>query len=123
MRNDAKALSRLESSSRANVFVPQVVCAEVAYGIERMPSGKKKDKLRDSFKLLRNEVNRVEWTDEVTDEFGRIKATLESEGTRLEDFDVAIAAHAISMDCILVTSNAKHMARIKGLRWEDWSSA
>jgi tRNA(fMet)-specific endonuclease VapC len=53
--------------------------------------------------------------------FGRIKATLERRGTRIEDFDAAIAAHALALDATLVTANIGHMIRVPGLRVEDWN--
>lgn len=59
---------------------------------------------------------------EVTDRFGEIKANLERRGERLEDFDVAIAAHALAAGAVLVTANRRHMARIKNLRIEMWSA-
>jgi tRNA(fMet)-specific endonuclease VapC len=52
---------------------------------------------------------------------GRIKASLERRGTRIEDFDAAIAAHALASDATLVTSNVDQMSRVPGLRVEDWS--
>ena len=54
--------------------------------------------------------------------YGRIKATLEQRGIRIEDFDAAIAAHALAVDATLVTSDIAHMTRVPGLRVEDWSS-
>jgi tRNA(fMet)-specific endonuclease VapC len=33
-----------------------------------------------------------------------------------------IAAHALALDCVLVTGNTREFARIKGLRVEDWSA-
>ena len=53
--------------------------------------------------------------------FGRIKATLERRGTRIEDVDAAIAAHALALDGTLVTANLDHMIRVPGLRVEDWN--
>jgi tRNA(fMet)-specific endonuclease VapC len=54
-------------------------------------------------------------------QFGVIKATLEREGRRIEDFDAAIAAHALAEAAILVTANLRDMARISGLKVEDWA--
>ena len=39
----------------------------------------------------------------------------------LEDFDVAIAAHAVANGAALVTANLKHLRRVEGLRCESWS--
>jgi tRNA(fMet)-specific endonuclease VapC len=55
--------------------------------------------------------------------FGGIKVGLERKGQRLEDFDVAIAAHAVAHNAILVTSNVAHMSGIAGLEVEDWGAA
>jgi tRNA(fMet)-specific endonuclease VapC len=65
-------------------------------------------------------VPRLAWSDEVSERFGSVKAALEGAGTRLEDFDLAIAAHALAIDATLVTSNVEHMKRVKGLAVEDW---
>jgi predicted nucleic acid-binding protein len=42
-------------------------------------------------------------------------------GERIEDFDAAVAAHALAEGCVLVTANLKHMTRVAGLEVEDWS--
>jgi len=52
-----------------------------------------------------------------------VKAALERRGERIEDFDVAIAAHALAHGATLVTANRKHMARVAGLAVEDWAAA
>jgi tRNA(fMet)-specific endonuclease VapC len=57
----------------------------------------------------------------VSEHFGSIKAMLEKRGQRIEDFDAAIAAHALAEDAVLVTANFDDMARVPGLRVEDWA--
>jgi len=70
--------------------------------------------------LLKEEIQRVEWSDKVSQAFGTIKATLERRGERIEDFDAAVAAHAIAEGAVLVTANLKHMMRVPDLEIEDW---
>lgn len=120
MAGRAVTIDRLASVGRADVGVPQPVIAEIEYGIDRLPRSRRKDLLRGRLDLLQEELPRVEWTDEVSERFGAIKTALERRGTPIEDFDIAIAAHALANDAILVTSNLTHMARIAGLRIEDW---
>ena len=98
-----------------NVFM------EIAFGIERLPRSKRRAALQSRFDLISAELPRAEWTDVVSQMFGRIKATLERRGTRIEDFDAAIAAHALALDAALVTANLGHMVRVPGLRVEDWN--
>ena len=54
--------------------------------------------------------------------YGRIRAHLERTGAPIGPLDTLIAAHAASMDAILVTNNVGEFIRVPGLRVEDWSS-
>lgn len=121
MKGDPRVIERLKQASKGEITVPQPVLAEIAYGIERLPKSKRKDALQERFDLVRSELARSTWSDAVSECFGRIKAMLEKKGQRIEDFDAAIAAHALATGAVLVTANLDHMTRIPGLTVEDWS--
>jgi len=123
MRGETAAVDRLEALGRSQVLVPQPVVAEVEFGLARLRKSKRRDRLRSRFDLLLGELLRCEWTDRVSQAFGRIKSSLETRGLPLEDFDIAIAAHAIANKAVLVSANTRHMARIKGLVVEDWQAS
>lgn len=53
--------------------------------------------------------------------FGRLKAQLEINGTRLDDFDLIIAACALTHNLTLVTNHMLHFQRIEGLKVANWS--
>ena len=121
MKGTTAVVERLVATTPADVAVPQPVLAGIAFGIERLPRSKRRAALQSRFDLISAELPRAEWTDVVSQMFGRIKATLERRGTRIEDFAAAIAAHALALDATLVTANLAHMVRVPGLRVEDWS--
>jgi tRNA(fMet)-specific endonuclease VapC len=121
MKGTPAVVERLAATAPAEVAIPQPVLAEIAFGIERLPRSKRRTSLQARFDLVFAELPRAEWTDAVSQAFGRIKAMLERRGTRIEDFDAAIAAHALSLEATLVTANLDHMVRVPGLRVEDWS--
>jgi tRNA(fMet)-specific endonuclease VapC len=123
MKGEPTAVSRLAQTPPADVSVPQPVLAEIAYGITRLPRSRRRVRLQERLDLVKAGIPRAEWSDEVSDAFGAIKATLEKQGQRIEDFDAAIAAHAVAVNATLVTANAAHMTRVPGLRVEDWSPA
>jgi tRNA(fMet)-specific endonuclease VapC len=102
------------------VCLPQPVLAELAYGLARLPPSKRRSRLVSRFALIRDELARCPWTDEVSERLGAIKADLERRGERIEDFDVAVAAHAVAQAAVLVTANLSHLTRIPGLRVQDW---
>ena len=120
MRGDADVSRALTSRNRTDVFLPQPVVAEIEYGLARLPRSARKRRLRERFDILLGEIPRAVWTDEVSQAFGESKADLEKRGMRIEDFDVAVAAHALGLDATLVTDNVAHMRRIKNLRLENW---
>jgi tRNA(fMet)-specific endonuclease VapC len=122
MKGNAAVVERLAATEPAGVTVPQPVLAEIAFGIERLPRSKRRTALQARFDLISAELPRAEWTDGVSQTYGRVKATLERRGKRIEDFDAAIAAHALALGATLVTADLGHMTRVPGLRVEDWSS-
>jgi tRNA(fMet)-specific endonuclease VapC len=122
MKGEEKVTHRLAQKARADVYLPQPVLAEIAYGIERLSRSRRRDSLRVRFDLIRQELARAPWSDDVSEAFGAIKAKLERAGQRIEDFDIAVAAHAVAMDAVLVTANLGHMSRIPGIEIEDWEN-
>jgi tRNA(fMet)-specific endonuclease VapC len=52
---------------------------------------------------------------------GDLRAHLEKQGKPIGSLDMLIAAHAISITCILVTNNEKEFARIPDLKIDNWA--
>jgi len=52
--------------------------------------------------------------------YGRLRAELQKKGTPVGAMDLLIAAHAVLLDAVLVTSNKKEFQRIPNLKIEDW---
>jgi tRNA(fMet)-specific endonuclease VapC len=63
----------------------------------------------------------IDVTPAVVETFASLKADLESEGTRLDDFDLVIAATAINLNYTLVTNNTRHFRLVPGLTVENWA--
>jgi tRNA(fMet)-specific endonuclease VapC len=120
MRGDESVCGRLTALARTDVLLPQPVIAEIEYGLARLAKSARKMRLRGRFEVLWAEMARCDWSDDVSRVFGEIKSGLERGGSRLEDFDIAVAAHARAIDATLVSDNAEHMSRIEGLRYESW---
>ncbi len=49
-----------------------------------------------------------------------IYAALRRDGQLLEDADIIIGSIALANDCVLVTNNMHHYARVPGLELENW---
>ena len=55
--------------------------------------------------------------------FGILKTDIEKSGNPLDDFDLIIAACAMTYNLTLVTNNYRHFERIDGLKLANWSSS
>ena len=57
---------------------------------------------------------------DAVENYAIVKTKLRSQGIMIDEFDLMIAATALSKSYILVTDNVKHFQRIAGLRLENW---
>lgn len=73
-------------------------------------------------KMLEQSLEVIPVGPESAEVFGILKSQLENQGNRLDDFDLAIAACALSHNLILVTNNTEHFRRIDGLKIENWAT-
>lgn len=54
--------------------------------------------------------------------YGDIRAKLETQGTPIGSLDTLIAAHALSLQVILITNNIKQFSCVPNLKSENWVS-
>jgi tRNA(fMet)-specific endonuclease VapC len=120
MRGDHEVEDRLLRQKPNEVYLVQPVVAEVEYGLARLPPSRRRSALTKRFSLIAGMLPRAHWSDEVSQSFGSVKSELERLGQRIEDFDIAIAAHAIAFDATLATRNLAHFGRVPRLACESW---
>ncbi|MEA2040714.1 MAG: type II toxin-antitoxin system VapC family toxin [Thermodesulfobacteriota bacterium] len=53
--------------------------------------------------------------------YGEIRAFLESRGKTIGPLDTLIAAHALSLDLMIVSNNIKEFSRVPNLKCENWA--
>ncbi|MFZ3265622.1 MAG: type II toxin-antitoxin system VapC family toxin [Terriglobales bacterium] len=114
--NFPRVRERLLKVPMAEVGISVVTEAELRFGVARRPAAALK-RVVDEF-LLRVEV--LPWNSEAAQEYARIRASLEREGSPIGNLDLMIAAQAVAAGVVLVTHD--HVfRRVEGLRVEDWS--
>jgi predicted nucleic acid-binding protein len=92
--------------------------AEPYYGAHR---SQYVDKNIESIKKLTKEMKFISINENIEDLFGKHKANLRKDGNLIEDFDLMIAATALSHNYTLVTNNEQHFKRITELKIENWA--
>lgn len=108
---------RLEGIPADAILLSSVVVAEIEYGIAK--SGRRQhnrrvfDSLLSGFRVLPFDVAAARL-------YGPIRSHLEKRGRQIGPYDLMIAAHAQSLDAVLVTDNIKEFDRVAGLKTENW---
>ena len=120
---DAPAVKgRLKSLSESDyLFTCPIVKGEILFGIVRLPAGKKQRDLLQKANELFAQIPCDPIPENVADFYAKIKVAAKRQGTPLDECDLWIAATALALDTILVTSDSDY-GRIAelGLRLENW---
>ena len=122
MKDNPKVKGRLDSLSESDYhFTCPIVKGEILFGIQRIPSGKRKQDLEQKADELFAKVQCDPIPEKVGDIYAQIKVASQQQGTPLDECDLWIAATALALDAILVASDSDY-ERIAGLalRLEDW---
>lgn len=96
-----------------------IVACEVRFGLERNYSVKLADRVEEMLRVL----DIAPLGPGVDPVYASIRADLERRGLPISQNDLLIAAHASSLDAVLVTDNVREFKRVKGLRVENWLQA
>jgi len=116
-RKPRSALKRLESLQPGQLAMSAITFAELM-------NGAKKSKQVEANVAKLNELGELiqilPFDQKAAIFYGDVRSTLERKGNIIGSNDLLIAAHALSLDCILVSNNEKEFKRVDGLRIENW---
>ena len=115
--NVARVREQLLKIAMADVGISVITEAELRFGVARLPLAIRLKDLVKEF-LLRVEV--LPWNSAAANHYAEIRAALERSGKPMGNMDMLIAAHALSVEAVLVTHD-RVFRRVKGLKLEDWS--
>lgn len=117
-RSHQPVLRRLQRVATKDVCISVVTLAELLFGVELSPRQEQDSAAVESF--LRH-LAVLDFPDEAATHYAKIRAVLQRRGALIGANDLFIAAHARSMDAILVTNNPREFGRIEGLLIENWA--
>jgi len=101
----------------SRVSISSVTEGELRYGIARKPE---MPRLQIIVNAFLQHVTILPWDSKAAKEYGDLRAALEQEGRSMGNLDTMIAAHALALRAVLVTSD-RAFSRIEKLKIEDWS--
>jgi len=101
----------------ASVAISVVTEAELRFGVARKPEAARLKIAVEEF-LLR--INVSPWDSEAAKQYAHVRSALEVSAEQKGNLDLMIAAHALSIQAVLVT-NDRVFRRVKQLQIEDWT--
>lgn len=114
---DMKLIDKFETMSKENMIaVSSITVAELFYGVKK----KKSKKLEVAIREFLYPLEKLAFDENAAFTYGEIRVELESNGNLIGAHDMLIAAHAKSLDVVLVTNNTREFQRVQGLKIEDW---
>ncbi|MCJ7541559.1 MAG: type II toxin-antitoxin system VapC family toxin [Desulfobacterales bacterium] len=113
----AEVIERLRQSRISQVGISSITLSELEYGVAKSLKPERNQLALAQF-LAPLEI--LYYGDEAAQQYGRLRAFLEKQGTPIGSLDMLIAAHVLSIDCILVTNNEKEFSRVPNLKIDNW---
>ena len=109
---------RLQRSRVSDIGISSITLSELEYGVAKS-SKPQQNKLALTEFLAPIEI--LPYDDLAAQQYGELRAHLERKGKPIGSLDMLIAAHALSLKCILVTNNEVEFRRVPKLNIENWT--
>ncbi len=117
LRGHGEVGTKIRARKPSDLRISAITVAELRYGADRKGS----KKLHALIDTMATAIEVVSFDEAAATEFGRIGSILAERGTPIGEYDVLIAAHAVTLRCTLVTNNVKHFSKVPGLLVENWT--
>jgi tRNA(fMet)-specific endonuclease VapC len=115
-RRPATLVEKLEKHAEI-LSVSVMTAAELRFGAQKAG----RPSLTELVEEYLERIAILDWTNDVTLPYARIRSELERSGKPMGNMDLLIASHAVSQGMTLVTNNLEHFSNVPGLKVEVWS--
>lgn len=112
-------LARFQQYRLGDIGLCSVVAAELAVGVAKSGSARN----RQALEMFLAPLTILPFDAAAVWAYGDLRADLERRGTPMGSLDTMIAAHALSLQAMLVTNNTCEFAKVPGLQLDNWIPA
>lgn len=118
LKGNQQVVDNIRHHADSPKAISVITYGELVYGAEKSQQVAanlaKVHRLREIFPV-------IDLSCAIMDTFGSLKADLSRKGQIVSDFDLLIAATAMSVGYCVVSNNEKHFNKIANLRYENWT--
>lgn len=108
--------AKIQEIGEDKICTSIIVACELRFGARKKNSAK----LTERVEIILNNINILSLSNPVEEYYAEIRFHLESQGTLIGSNDLLIAAHALTLDLIVVTANIREFSRVPNLKVENW---
>lgn len=117
VRNPQGLVARkIEKAGENSICTSIIVAGELRFGANKLGSNRLTTQLNSILSAI--EILPLEEPADLR--YGELRAELEKRGETIGPNDMLIAAHALMLDCVVVTANEREFSRVPKLRVENW---
>lgn len=117
-KRPAHVFDRLRAHRVGDIGISSITVSELRYGAEKSSRPEENHDALDAF-MAPLEI--LDYGEDEGRTYGTIRRHLERRGDPIGSMDLLIAAHALTLDAILITNNTREFSRVPGLRVESWA--
>jgi len=117
IKGRAPVREKLEAIDASRLLISPIVLGELLTGVEK---SQHRSSSRERLLGVLSGLHMVDIQPEAAFAYGKIRAALESAGTPIGANDLWIAAHALSLEAVVVTDNEREFRRVPDLQIENW---
>lgn len=117
LRGHAHVMQRVTQVPMASLCITSITEAEIQFGLAKRPGNKA---LHQAVKELLIRVETLAWDSAAANAYGPVRWRITQSGKTIAPLDLLIAAHAISIDAVLIT-NDQALLQLEGLQAQDWT--
>ncbi len=111
-----KIAKRIAVEGEKSICSSIVVAGELRFGAKKRDS----DRLTAQLEAILSALEILPLEEPADRRYGELRAYLEKRGEAIGPNDMLIAAHALALDCTVVTANVREFSRVPGLHVENW---
>ncbi len=116
-RRPLSVFEKLNETPSSRIFISSITVAELEYGVRKSATPEKNQAALTHFLEPFSILN---FDTKAAIEYGVIRYDLERKGLPIGSLDLLIAAHAKSLNLLLVTNNESEFRRVANLKVENW---
>ena len=111
-----KIAERIAREGEKSICTSIVVAAELRFGAEKRGSRQ----LTGQLEAILSAIEILPLEEPADRHYGELRRYLEERGAGIGPNDMLIAAHALALDCTVITANEREFSRVPGLKIENW---